>query len=74
MALVSWAPQWAPHVVGTHPAVERDPDTGQPEPVVVKMRCGRCNAYFQTTCNSGATRQHITRFAIQHAHKDPFGR
>lgn len=68
--ILSYTPQWAPHVTGTFPEKVIDED-GQHEPQLVRMSCSICNATHQVTCTSGATRQHIQTFAVVHAHRDP---
>lgn len=61
-------PKWAPHVVGTY---EREVDEdGKPEPTMVRFCCEVCKETGQHRCDSGAPRQWILRFAINHVHRD----
>lgn len=67
----SHSPQWAPHVVGEFPERTVDPETGESEGQLIKMRCSICKATYQYRCMTGAVRQHIQNFAVAHAHRDP---
>jgi hypothetical protein len=71
---LEYRPRWAPHVRGTFPPREVDPETRQPEPVLVRMRCEwpDCRGYHQIVCTSGLMREHVARFALGHVHRDVF--
>lgn len=67
-----WNPPNVPHVKGTFTQRTIDPDTKLPEEQTVRARCEQCGATWQTRCSSGRVREHIQRFALVHAHRDPF--
>ncbi len=67
--MLEFRPRWASHCVGTYEARVFDED-GVPEPQRIDMLCEHCGATFRTTCNSGAVRAWVNRFATQHLHKD----
>ena len=67
----SWGPQWAKHVEGSYPEREVDPESGAPEPQLIRMTCSICKGTHQVTCTSGAVRQHIGTFARVHLHREP---
>lgn len=67
---LAYSPDWAPHVVGTFPSREVDPETGRAEPQLIVMRCGRCFAEHRHHCTTGNVRSWINRFAIVHLHQD----
>lgn len=65
-----YSPPWATHVVGEYPEREVDPETGQAEAQLVRLRCGQCGGTHQVTCFTGAVRQHVLSFAKVHLHRD----
>lgn len=68
----SYSPPWAPHVIGEYPERVIDRETGQAESQLINMSCSKCNDTHQHTCDSGAVRQWILRYASVHLHRDPF--
>ncbi len=70
MAAEEFRPPWAPWVVGRYER-EVDPETGLPEPTVVRLKCERCGDEHRARCGSGAPTQWVLRFAVAHAHRDP---
>jgi hypothetical protein len=67
----AFSPPWAPHFVGRHGDIEKDPETSAPEPIHFTVECGRCGARWAGTCESGMVRQRISRLAVAHAHRNP---
>lgn len=71
MADQTYSPAWAPHVEGSYPERVVDPETGEAEPQLVRMRCGVCGDEHRVLCSSGAVRQWVLQFAKVHLHRDP---
>jgi hypothetical protein len=67
----SYAPKWAPHVVGRFSPEEVDEETGEREPRIVAIACGQCGGTYRLLCHSGVVRQHVLNFAKGHLHRDP---
>ena len=63
-----YRPRWCPHVVGLIPVRTFD-DDGRPEPQKIRIKCEYCNTEHTVVCLTGATRQHVTNFAIVHQHQ-----
>lgn len=68
---IEWSPAWALHVRGRYTEREWNAEAGMHEPQAVEMICGRCQAAWKTMCASGHVRQHIEKFGLVHAHRDP---
>lgn len=64
---VEYRPLSAPHVVGRYLERRRDGDFGW-EPQRVEMRCERCGDVTERMCMTGAPRQLVALFAMQHKH------
>jgi hypothetical protein len=64
-----YSPQWAPHIKGRYQDRTVDED-GIPEEAPVEAECTVCNTKFRRMCASGLMRQHISTFAVAHAHRD----
>lgn len=69
----TYSPAWAQHVIGTFPERQVDPETGQAEPQLVRMRCTKCGDQHQVMCSTGAVRQWVLRYATVHLHRDALG-
>lgn len=67
----TWAPRWAPHVIGRFSdRVVNDDGTAEPQRYVIS--CSRCGATWgPAVCTSGLVENHIAKFALSHAHRDP---
>ena len=65
-----YRPKWAPHVVGMF--VERvvDPETGEPDPQVVDLKCEVCGDTHRVECRSGQPREKVAKYALGHVHRD----
>jgi hypothetical protein len=70
--LTEYRPRFAPHVVGTYGS--RFDEAGEPQEQRIRMECTHrsCGEVQFRTCLSGQPRDHVTRFAILHLHRDPF--
>jgi hypothetical protein len=69
---VEWRPKFAPHVKGEYTDREIDPETHMPLEQKYKIVCENCGATWGPLgCSSGMVRQHISRFALGHIHRDP---
>ncbi len=69
MSVEEYRPAWCPHVVGRF---ERKVDEeGKPEAIRVDLECDECGELARATCESGAPRQWVLRFAQAHVHRDP---
>lgn len=64
-----YSPKWAPHVVGTIPDRKSDGDGGF-ETQWVALECVFCNDKMKVPCTSGAPRQKVLQYALNHAHRD----
>ena len=69
---IEYAPLYAAHVKGRYSKAEIDPDTGQRVPQLVEATCEVCGARYKNTCRQGMPRQHISRFAGIHLHRNVF--
>lgn len=67
----TFSPQWAPHIIGRYNKRVIDPETGESDPQIVRIVCGKCNAAYQVKCTTGAVRAWVNRFATVHYHGDP---
>jgi hypothetical protein len=66
-----WRPPFAKHVLGRYTPREHDPETGIVDQMY-SIQCETCHQSFgPVKCTTGAVREHITRFAIQHTHRNP---
>jgi|HubBroStandDraft_3_1064219.scaffolds.fasta_scaffold00013_46 hypothetical protein len=77
MSEVTYRSPVAPHVYGVFG--ERDEDTGQQTVDITCEVCAAhckchdvctCPAHWHTVCTSGQPRQHVSRFALVHLHRD----
>lgn len=68
---IEWRPDFAPHVLGRYTRREYDETTRTFEAQKVKIDCESCGDHFETMCESGNVRAHVSRFAQQHTHVDP---
>jgi len=48
-----------------------DRATGEVEPSIVRMRCGRCGEEYKVACRTGNVRGWVNKFAKVHFHGDP---
>jgi len=64
-----WIPPNAPHVIGKYS--DRTYGPNGPDPQKVKVDCRTCGEHWETDCDSGRVKEHISRFASQHLHRDP---
>lgn len=83
---VEWSPAYAPHVVGSYERDREVGPSGMPDAQQIRAVCNvckanckcprslpcGCGAEWRGSCNSGAVRQHISRFAALHLHRDVF--
>lgn len=67
---IEWSPRFAGHVRGRYTRRTFDED-GLAEEQKVEATCGVCGTWYQRTCSSGQVRQHIAKFGVIHAHRDP---
>lgn len=69
-----WRPPFANHVLGRYTVRTNDPETGMPNEQTYEIVCehhGCALRWGPSKCSSGAVRQHIANFAINHLHRDP---
>jgi hypothetical protein len=66
----TYAPHWSPYVTAT--IEEDDPNAesrGRPT-YKIRARCSSCGAEWRSLCVSGAPRQTVGKFALEHRHND----
>lgn len=68
---IEFRPKFAQHVRGRFTKREYDPETRMPEPQKYEAKCQVCQQEWQGSCESGAVKAHISKFAAQHTHRDP---
>ncbi len=61
-----FSPPFAAHVIGEHPDVARDPETGEVEPMQIDLACSRCGTRERRPCTSGRPREKVIAFACVH--------
>ena len=62
----AFTPPFAPHVCGSYPDIERDPETGEVEPLLVSLACAGCGLEERRPCVSGRPRSKVLSFARAH--------
>jgi hypothetical protein len=70
--VLEYRPPFAEHVVGSYPERRWDPQANGWEEQKIAIRCETCGESTQRACSSGMAREHVSRFAILHLHRDPF--
>lgn len=69
---VRWSPPWATHVIGAIEPRRWNAEDRRHEPQRVEIVCGVCGATWQALCEQGRPLEHVQKFAVAHAHRDPF--
>ena len=64
-----YSPKWAPHVRGI--IAERVPNgDGGFEAQWVVLQCAQCGDQSKWPCTTGAPRQRVLQYALNHTHRD----